>query len=98
MRKITNPASEIPLEGFEQYQDEFLVTRKEELLTLREALKSSNFRPLAEQAHKWRGFSAPYGFQELGLLADRLEDAALSKDAQGCDKVLKQVADYLGAD
>lgn len=98
MRKITNPALEVCLPGFEQFQAEFLKTRREELITLRLNLLELNFQALTNQTHKWRGFSAPYGFQELGLLADELEEQALSKNAQGCELVMLRVADYLGND
>lgn len=98
MRKITDPTLEVCLPGFEQFQAEFLKTRREELIALNTALKELDFQALSTQTHRWRGFSAPYGFQELALLADELEEQALSKNAQGCEKVLKRVAAYLGSD
>ena len=98
MRKITDPALEVCLPGFEQFQAEFLRTRREELIALNSALKELDFQALSTQTHRWRGFSAPYGFQELALLADELEAQALSKNAQGCEEVLNRVAAYLGTD
>lgn len=96
MRKISDPASEICLPGFEKFQTEFLKSRREELVGLYTAVKEQNFMILTNQSHKWRGFSAPYGFQELSRLADELEEQALSENAQSCEEVLNKVAAYLG--
>jgi HPt (histidine-containing phosphotransfer) domain-containing protein len=98
LRKINDPASEVCLPGFEQFQAEFLNTRREEMISLYSALKDLDYVTLEKQCHKWRGFAAPYGFQELALLANDLEEQALSKNTQGCDAVLKRIADYLGND
>lgn len=96
MRIIKNPASEVCLPGFEKFHAEFLKSRREELIDLDLALKAENFLALSNQSHRWRGFSAPYGFQELAELAEELGEQALSKNAQSCEEVLKRVADYLG--
>ena len=97
MRKIRNASLEVPLPGFEEFHDEFLATRKVELIVLNEALGRQEFQVLSGYAHKWRGFSAPYGFQELGELANELEEQALGENTQSCEDILKRVADYLGA-
>lgn len=98
MRKIKDAASEIPLPGFEEFQADFLLSRRAELQILFKSLREQDFVVLSNHAHKWRGFSAPYGFQELGVMAIELEECALSKDAQSCEALLRGVADYLGND
>lgn len=96
MRKISDPSTEIPLEGLESFYDEFIATRKEELKLLQEALGEQNYKLLSEQAHKWKGFSAPYGFQELEVLAAKLEEEALKADFERCLVLLNNVKEYLG--
>lgn len=98
LRKIKDAASEIPLPGFEQFQTDFLLSRKAEIVILVEALQALDYRVLYEHAHNWRGFSDAYGFQELAVMASKLEEFALSKNAQSCEEILKQVTDYLGND
>ncbi len=96
MRKIRYPELEVPLQGLEGFHQEFLMERRAELQLLKDSLKALEYKPLAEMAHKWKGYSAPYGFQELALIAEILEDAALNDDFQKCHEGLKSVEDYLG--
>lgn len=98
MRKITNPATEVCLPGFEKFHPEFLKSRREELISLVAALKELDFSVLIGHSHKWRGFSAPYGFQELAVLAEELETEALRKNSQSCELILVKIADYLGTE
>jgi HPt (histidine-containing phosphotransfer) domain-containing protein len=97
MRVIRNPAAEIPLPGFEVFHDEFLAERKLELNHLRAALDSRDFKVLAQMGHKWKGFCAPYGFQELSELSVKLEAAANDSNEQLCWASLDQIQAYLGA-
>lgn len=96
MRKIKNPAAEIPLPGFEVFHQDFLSERKAELNLLRSALKASDFKALVQMGHKWKGFCAPYGFQELAELASNLEAAALESNESLCSDLLSDISAYLG--
>lgn len=98
MRKIRNPAAEIPLPGFEVFHQEFLTERKAELILLWSALERHDFEVLGQMGHKWKGFSAPYGFQELAELAIKLEGASLLSDNSLCLSLLNEISAYLGND
>lgn len=98
MRKIRNPAGEIPLDGFEVFHQDFLNERKQELKLLRTALDGQDFKTLGQMGHKWKGFSAPYGFQELAELSVKLEAAAQDASATKCLELLQEIDAYLGDD
>lgn len=98
MRKIRNPAAEIPLPGFEVFYEDFLASRKDELIELMSAVSRDEFKALAQMAHKWKGFSSPYGFQELAELAVLLEDAANEENNPECSRLLQEIGAYLGVD
>ena len=95
MRKIQNLKSEIPLEGLEGFYPEFLSSREAELGDLKQALSGSDFTSIMALAHKWKGFSAPYGFGQLGLLAAELEEAARNNSLDQCKALTQEIAEYL---
>ena len=96
MRKIKYPELEIPLQGLEGFHQDFLSERRAEFHIIKELLKTFEYKSIAEMTHKWKGFSAPYGFQELALLAESLEAAALNDDFKECEERLMSIEDYLG--
>ncbi|MBA2405539.1 MAG: hypothetical protein H0V66_12255 [Bdellovibrionales bacterium] len=98
MRKIRNPSSEIPWPGLEEFQSDFLASRKVELIALVAALSRSDFKAIGKQTHIWKGFAGPYGFQELELLSLELEESAEREDQIRCEILLKEIEDYLGTD
>lgn len=95
MRKIQDLDSETPLEGLEGFYDEFLTSRLAELGELNLALKTGDFKAATALGHKWKGFSAPYGFGQLGLLATELEVAAKEGHSEQCLALAKEIAEYL---
>ncbi len=96
MRKIRNPDTEIPLPGFEVFHDEFLTTRREELVSIKAALALGEFKTLKDFGHKWKGFCNPYGFQELGEMAIEMEEAAENRLTDVCQAILIRIDEYLG--
>ncbi|HXH75507.1 MAG TPA: Hpt domain-containing protein [Bacteriovoracaceae bacterium] len=96
MRKLSDPTTEVPLPGLESYHDEFLASRKGELSVLKEAMKTKDFKVLSLMAHKWKGFSAPYGFQELERLSLSLEKCAEDEQNDQCNELLMKIEAYLG--
>ncbi len=95
MRKIQNPQSEIPLEGLEGFYQDFLTSRETELSELQSALSRADFAEVMSLAHKWKGFSAPYGFGHLGFLAAELEEAARDASLDLCQALAQEISDYL---
>ena len=95
MSALTSYPIEKPLEGLESYYDEFLANREKEHQELLSALTQKNFTVIAEMAHKWKGFSEPYGFGQLGKIAKELEEMAKSGQDQKCQELLASVGAYL---
>lgn len=95
MRKIQNPQSEIPLDGLEDYYEEFLTSRETEFKELQNALSQSDFATVMALGHKWKGFCAPYGFGHLGHLAAELEEAARHSSMDTCQALTQEIREYL---
>ncbi|MDO9181131.1 MAG: Hpt domain-containing protein [Bacteriovorax sp.] len=95
MRKIFNLTTEKPILGLENFFEEFLATRIEELSEIENALKVNDYKIIAEFAHKWKGFSAPYGFGILGQLGEEIERCLEEKDFENCRVLLKEAEVYL---
>jgi HPt (histidine-containing phosphotransfer) domain-containing protein len=65
---------EHPQEGLEEFTEEFLEDRFLELETINNSVAVDDYTQLFEIAHKWKGFSSPYGFNHLENLAIRILD------------------------
>ena len=88
-------SSEIPWPSLVSYYEEFLDTRIVELDLIKTALKTKNYKVLVDFAHKWRGFSAPYGFGVLGQIALLLEECLEASNYDGCQSLIDEVEVYL---
>ncbi len=95
MRIIQNQKTEIPLDGLEVHYQDFLASREAELSDLKKALAENDFSSMMALGHKWKGFSAPYGFGQLALLATELEEAARSNSLEQCHVLTLEIAEYL---
>ena len=95
MPKPYDFSSETPKLGLEIYYDEFLSSRLVELETVRIAFTAKNYKVIAEFVHKWKGFSAPYGFGILGELAMNIETCLEQSDFEHCGLLLEEVEFYL---
>lgn len=95
MRNPRDPAAEIPLDGLEGFKEGFLLSRKEELISLQSALVEMDYLTMIKMAHKWKGFATPYGFGELSYLSVELEKAAEEKDLEACRSIIQHIEEYL---
>lgn len=95
LRKTYNLDFETPWPTLEIYYDEFLATRMDELLVLKNAFNSSNYKVADEFAHKWKGFANPYGFGVLGQQACLLEDFLEVHDYDSCKIIIDEMDTYL---
>lgn len=86
--------SETPEEGLEEFVEKFLTDRKREVAALREATHLE-MSQIGKLAHQWKGFSEPYGFATLGMLARELEQAAKTDKKEECRMFLDEIALYL---
>lgn len=87
--------SEVPIPGLEIYYEEFLATRIDELETVKSALNVGNYQVITDLAHKWKGFSAPYGFGILGQLAMKIEKCLEGAEIEYCRVLIDEVEFYL---
>jgi HPt (histidine-containing phosphotransfer) domain-containing protein len=72
----------------------FSEARRKELDTLRNSLSADDFLTIAKISHTVKGIARPYGFPTLEALFVKLEQAAKSANAEGCNAILTQVEDY----
>ncbi|MCB9091992.1 MAG: Hpt domain-containing protein [Halobacteriovoraceae bacterium] len=90
--KIEN---EKPQSGLEKYQQEFLQDRFDELQDIKDYLVKEEYTALQKMAHKWKGFSEPYGFHHLAELSRNLEKSAQKNMSEECDNILSEIQEYL---
>ena len=62
---------------------------------MHQSLNNQDFEGLRQLAHKWKGFSDPYGFQTLTHLSKQLEQSSASKDKTSSVEILTQIDEYL---
>lgn len=90
-----NLSKEICEPGLEEFLQEFLSDRKEEV----SLLVGQNIADVQSSArdigHKWQGFSRPYGFLYLEGLGQRLCDAAKDLNQISFEDILSEAKDYL---
>lgn len=91
---VTNEAAE---NGLEEFVMEFLTDRESELAQLRGGIEQADFVALKKLAHRWKGFSAPYGFVGLGVLSRELEAYAEDGKSEQCQQVSVEIESYLSA-
>jgi hypothetical protein len=87
--------SECPVDGLEDFFPQFISNRLNELAQMRAPTGLLNLTTVMKIAHKWIGFSAPYGFNHLADLGVNLEDAAKRVSFDECEKIILEVQEYL---
>lgn len=86
---------EAPQKGLEPYLHEFYDDRLREIEVAHDYLERQNFDNVKELAHKWKGYSAPYGFNLLGQLGQELEVASLNKSEPESKSILELIDQYM---
>lgn len=74
---------------------EYVKNRHQELEVLRTALAASDFEELRQRGHRMKGVGAPYGFEQVTRIGERIEDCAKSNDGAAIEKLVAEYADYL---
>jgi HPt (histidine-containing phosphotransfer) domain-containing protein len=82
-------------EALAPFISEFYSDRLDEIKQVDNASQMGEFTLIKEIAHKWKGFSAPYGFNHLGVMAAELESAAKSSDESKCKNLVNDVKKYM---
>lgn len=93
MQHLINDESVTP--GLEKYVPEFYQDRLRELQEIESLLHLSDFEAIRAISHKWKGYSAPYGFHTLAKLGSDLELCCLSGELSRSQLLIKNISDYL---
>ena len=95
MQKTSSNSQETPSPGLEGFAEEFLKNRFEEINELKNFLALRDFDSIKTIAHKWKGFSAPYGFGKLEDISTKLEQDAENHLTSACENQLLNATKYL---
>lgn len=87
--------NEKPQKGLEKFVDEFYNDRIAELGQLQDSFKRLDYDFIRGLAHKWKGFSQPYGFDALASLSEDLEESSLAHDQERSRQLIASIAKYL---
>lgn len=81
-QSVTTPPEIVHIDAsFEPLMPRFMVNRKKEIITMREALTGNDFETVRSVAHGMKGVGGSYGFDRITELAATIEQAAKSADA-----------------
>jgi HPt (histidine-containing phosphotransfer) domain-containing protein len=75
----------------------FIGHRARDVGTIRDALAQRDFEAIARIGHNMRGNGRSYGFPDIGLLGERLEEAGDAKDEHAIREQLVALEAWLAA-
>ncbi len=81
--------------GLEKYVPEFYQDRVKELETIQSLIGSNDLESIRAITHRWKGYSAPYGFHTLARLGSDLEVCCLGGEVNRSQLLIKNISDYL---
>ncbi|WP_372655939.1 hypothetical protein [Halobacteriovorax sp.] len=81
--------------GLEEFSLEFYEDRKEELETMLACLANNDLSSIRALAHKWKGFSVPYGFNSLEGLSISLEKSTERECIDETKLLINKISTYL---
>jgi HPt (histidine-containing phosphotransfer) domain-containing protein len=73
----------------------FMRNRNKELETLKMALAAADFEQLRQLGHRMKGVGNSYGFAQVSVLGQEIEDGARSGDRASLEANIAQYRDYL---
>jgi len=73
----------------------FMRNRSKELETLKVALAAADFEQLRQLGHRMKGVGNSYGFAQVSVLGQEIEDGARSGDRASLEANIAQYRDYL---
>jgi HPt (histidine-containing phosphotransfer) domain-containing protein len=73
----------------------FMRNRNKELETLKMALAAADFEQLRQLGHRMKGVGNSYGFAQVSVLGQEIEDGARSADRASLEANIAQYGDYL---
>ncbi|MZH42166.1 MAG: Hpt domain-containing protein [Nitrospinae bacterium] len=73
----------------------YLQNRRNDVKTINEAIKTSNFDKIRTLGHSMRGSGGGYGFMPISKFGEAIEEAAKLKDISKIEKQLDGLSDFL---
>ncbi|WP_455244619.1 Hpt domain-containing protein [Petrachloros mirabilis] len=73
----------------------FLENRRKDVETLQIALTSNDFPTIRLLGHRMKGDGAGYGFEEISIIGDTLEQTALREDRAVIADHIRKLSDFL---
>lgn len=93
---LQNSSSQVTIDSkIKKLIPPFLKNKREDARQLLRTLKNNDFELLKQQAHTIKGTSWMYGFQFLGDLCLKLEQAALDSDKKMAQSIAEQIKQHL---
>ncbi len=73
----------------------YLVRRKSDLAELEKALATSNFEPFKRLGHQMKGNASSFGFNDLAVLAEKLETVSIKDNSLAAEKLLGEFKTWI---
>ncbi len=73
----------------------FLANRRRDLATIEACVKQGDLSTIGMLGHRMKGDGGGYGFDQISAIGDRLEQAAIDRDAATIATQAAQLADFL---
>lgn len=74
---------------------DFLSARNQEMPNLWEALKKTDFDFIQTIGHRLKGNAGGYGFDQMGFIGAKIEEAAKAKQALKVEELFNELQNYL---
>lgn len=74
---------------------EFLANRKNDCILIENLLSNENFGEIRTLGHRMKGAGGSYGFDEISIIGEAIEDGALIGDHESIKSSVKKLSDYL---
>jgi HPt (histidine-containing phosphotransfer) domain-containing protein len=74
---------------------EFLDNRKMDCTRIETLLAAESFGEIRTLSHRMKGSGGSYGFDEISLLGEAMEEAAVAEDRETILQAIRQLAAYL---
>ena len=75
----------------------YIQRRQRDLEELKQAINTGNFEPFQRIGHQLKGNGATYGYEELGELGRRMEEAGNNKSQSEADECLSEFIRWIAA-
>ncbi len=74
---------------------EYLDGRRQDVISIREALQNGDFETIRILGHNMKGTGGGYGFNRITDIGGEIQSSALSGDAGSLEKLAGDLQDYL---